>query len=387
MKLSTKQLLGNSEGVRHPLVWAGVIGTTLLLLLLFRAIIWISLPLMIAVIIYYICAPGVDWLRRMGLSHQQSVACLSLLILIGGTLTVLASLPWVSSQVNYLKQNLGTYYDNGNRSMAEATSFLEARFPWMSDLYNSEEGGAQIKEFDREAMAKKVRALLAFIASWFPAMLIVPYLTFYFLRDGPSFKKLLMRGVPNAFFEKVLLLFHRMDQQIHQYFRGMFLLTILDTITLGAGLSIVGHPFHIFDPSLAFFLGLACAVLSWLPYIGSILGLILILFVSATEAPGQPSLLFSVGILFLIVRLADDFVYSPMTVGKSLNIHPMLTVVMIFVGGSVAGIPGLFLVLPVLGICMVVGEMVEQVWFDESLRARHAHAVQLRKMRASESLQ
>jgi predicted PurR-regulated permease PerM len=183
-----------------------------------------------------------------------------------------------------------------------------------------------------------------------------------------------------------MLLFHRMDHQIHQYFRGMFLLTLLDTVTLGAGLWAIGQPYGILGPSHAFYLGLACAILSWLPYLGSIIGLLLVLLVCATEAPQHPVLLLSASTLFLVVRLADDFVYSPMTVGKSLNIHPLLTVVMIFVGGSIAGIPGLFLVLPVLGICSVIGEVFEQVWFDEYLRARHAHANNLRKQMASESL-
>jgi predicted PurR-regulated permease PerM len=91
-------------------------------------------------------------------------------------------------------------------------------------------------------------------------------------------------------------------------------------------------------------------------------------------------------VLFALARLVDDFFYSPMTVGRSMNIHPLLTVVMIFISGAVGGIAGLFLVLPVLGMCAVAGEMFEQVWFDEHLRARHAHATALRKRAAAESI-
>ena len=83
--------------------------------------------------------------------------------------------------------------------------------------------------------------------------------------------------------------------------------------------------------------------------------------------------------LFLVVRLLDDFLFMPMTIGRSLKLHPLLTVLMIFVGGAVAGVPGLMLVLPVLGVVMVLGETVGQVVTDPRLMARHLHARQLRR--------
>ncbi|WP_294262079.1 hypothetical protein [Propionivibrio sp.] len=58
----------------------------------------------------------------------------------------------------------------------------------------------------------------------------------------------------------------------------------------------------------------------------------------------------------------------PMTIGRSLNLHPLLTVVMIFVGGAVAGVAGLMLVLPLLGIVMVLGETIGEIVTDPRLR-------------------
>ena len=75
-----------------------------------------------------------------------------------------------------------------------------------------------------------------------------------------------------------------------------------------------------------------------------------------------------------------------MTIGKSLNMHPMLTVLMIFIGGAVAGVPGLMLVLPVLGVVMVLGETSGQLLTDPRLRARHAHARALRTHQARQDL-
>ena len=66
--------------------------------------------------------------------------------------------------------------------------------------------------------------------------------------------------------------------------------------------------------------------------------------------PGDPLMAYSAVALFIFVRLLDDFVFMPMTIGKSLELHPLLTVVMIFAGGAVAGVPGLMLVLPLVGV-------------------------------------
>lgn len=369
-------------GIRQPLVWAGVLGATVLFLLLFKAVAWISVPAMLALVTYYLCAPLAESLKRLGLDHRQAVAALMACIL--AALAVLSAffLPGLGT----FSERLDVYVHQVDTLSVSAISMLEDRYPWLARLHLSARAGTQLQAWGDRVISRDIQGLLLPLAGWIFPLLLVPYMTFFFLRDGPAFKKLLMRGVPNAFFERVMVLFHRMDHQIHQYFRGMAALTALDTATLGLGLWLIGHHYALFHPLNCLFLGLACAVLAWLPYLGSVAGCVVILLVCAAEAPGDPVLLVGAGTLFLAVRLIDDFVYSPLTVGKSLNIHPLLTVGMIFVGGAVAGITGMLLVLPVLGICAVIGEGFEQVWFDERLRARHAHATALRKAAARESL-
>ena len=119
-----------------------------------------------------------------------------------------------------------------------------------------------------------------------------------------------------------------------------------------------------------------------MPFIGSVIGCIIVVLVAATDFPGNPGMAYGAVLLFLVVRLLDDFVFMPMTIGKSLKMHPLLTVLMIFVGGAVAGVPGLMLVLPVLGVTMVLGESIGMIVTDARLRARHQHARDLRERAA-----
>ena len=86
----------------------------------------------------------------------------------------------------------------------------------------------------------------------------MPYLTYFLLHDGDQFKKHLIRSVPNAFFEKTLLLSDRIDNSLQSFFVGLMKLTFLDTICLALGLWFFG----ISSPLL---LGLVAAVLAWVP--------------------------------------------------------------------------------------------------------------------------
>src|SRR5208283_3000329 len=68
---------------------------------------------------------------------------------------------------------------------------------------------------------------------WIPSLLLVPYLTYFLLLDGPRFKRFLVRAIPNAFFEKTLYLFYRVEDQLRRYFQGLLALTALDALCLG----------------------------------------------------------------------------------------------------------------------------------------------------------
>ena len=115
---------------------------------------------------------------------------------------------------------------------------------------------------------------------WIPSLLLVPYITYFFLLDGPRFKRFLVQAIPNAFFEKTLYLFYRVEDQLRRYFQGLLALTALDALCLGIGLWFLGL-------NAPFFLAGMAAVMAWLPYLGSIGGGLLVVLVAAHDFPDQ----------------------------------------------------------------------------------------------------
>jgi predicted PurR-regulated permease PerM len=70
---------------------------------------------------------------------------------------------------------------------------------------------------------------------------------------------------------------------------------------------------------------------------------------------------------FIIIRLIDDTLVSPNILGRSLEIHPLLVIIVIFIGGEMFGIMGLLLCIPVTGIIKVT--IQELVWNFRHYRA------------------
>jgi predicted PurR-regulated permease PerM len=237
----------------------------------------------------------------------------------------------------------------------------------------------RFKVFTDTFAQRYLTTILVTAAGWLPSLLLAPFLAFFFLRDGLRFKKFLARAVPNAYFERTLFLLHQVDQTARRYFEGLLKLTVLDTIVLGFGLWVIG----VSSPLL---LGFISALLAWVPFIGSVVGCMMVVIVAATDAPANPLVAYGAIVVFILARLLDDFVFMPITLGRSLKMHPLITVLMIFIGGALSGVAGLMLVLPLLGVVMVIGETLGRLMTNPRLRARHRYARQLREKQASGDL-
>jgi predicted PurR-regulated permease PerM len=362
-----------------PVVWCGIIAATCVLLFLLQQMLFLAIPFLVGIVLYYILQPPMQRLIRMGVSLNAATMTVGgvfvLLLLLAGMVAAL----WDSGPSDAWQDMLGKYVTGGLEFVRHTMLSLEREFPILKQVKLARTVNSRVSAFTGTFVQKHLTEILVSVAASLPSLLLAPFLTFFFLRDGLRFKKFLARAVPNAFFEKTLCLLHEVDQTAHRYFQGLIKLTVLDTAVLALGLWAIGV-----SPPL--WLGLIAAVLAWVPYVGSILGCVLVVMVASTDAPGDPSVAYLAIGVFILVRLLDDFVFMPLTLGRSLHIHPLITVLMIFIGGYVAGVAGLMLVLPLLGVVMVVGETLGRLITDPRLRARHRNAIHLRDKQASVDL-
>lgn len=364
-----------------PFVWIGIVGITCLLLVLLEHMLWLVLPFILGTVLYYILLGPMQRLLRAGFTRNVSATLVCTVFYGASALLVLATMTWTGSpgDADSWHKTGALYLDGGVAFVRNTLTVLEAKFPILAEMHLTSIVNKRFKAYTDNFAQRHLTSILLGAAGWLPSLLLAPFLAFFFLRDGLRFKKFLARAVPNAYFERTLFLLHQVDQTARRYFEGLLKLTVLDTIVLGFGLWVIG----VSSPLL---LGFISALLAWVPFVGSIVGCMMVVVVAATDAPSNPLIAYGAIVVFILARLLDDFVFMPLTLGRSLHIHPLVTVLMIFIGGALSGVAGLMLVLPLLGVVMVVGETMGRLMTNPRLRARHRYARRLRDKQASADL-
>ena len=362
-----------------PVVWSGIIGATCTLLFLLERMLWLAVPFLLGIILYYILLGPTQRLSRAGISKNAAALIVGAGFFLVVGLAALVAIYLISTPSGSWQELAAHYMAGGMAFVRDSVLALEKEFPLLHQIHLSKIVNRRVAVYTENFAQKHLTGVLVSVASALPSMLLAPFLAFFFLRDGRRFKKFLARAVPNAFFEKTLFLLHEVDQTARRYFQGMIKLTVIDTAVLALGLWTIGVP----SPLV---LALIAALLAWVPFVGSVVGCMMVVMVASTDAPSEPLLAYGAIGVFIFVRLLDDFIFMPLTLGRSLHIHPLVSVLMIFIGGSVAGVAGLMLVLPLLGVVMVVGETLGRLITNPRLRARHRNAMALRVRQASVDL-
>ncbi len=359
-----------------PVVWMVTMGVTTLLLVASAKALWLVVPFLLAIILYYMLYPVVRRLVLAGVPRETATA----LVVAGVTLVTVGIMiplgPWLATQALTGEVTFSRYLEGGRVLIDRTLLTLENQFGFLRRMNFHAEMSVWATEFGENKLQQKLGEVLLAAAAWLPTLLLAPFFAFFMLRDGGVFAKLLASEVPNAFFERTIYMFDQVDVTARNYFQGLLKLTLVDTVILGIGLSLVGVPNA---PVLA----LVAAVFLWIPVVGSAVGCILVVLVAATEFPSDPWVVYGVVGVFVVSRVLDNFFFIPLTVGRSIRMHPMPTVLMVFIGGAVAGVPGLVLALPLAGVVSAVVGTIGGILQDPRLRARHDYAKTLQRRRIS----
>ncbi|MFM9913416.1 MAG: AI-2E family transporter [Methylophilaceae bacterium] len=362
-----------------PVTWCGIIASTCVLLFLLQKILWLVVPFFLALVLYYLLDPFAKKMVLSGHTHNFAAATLSGIFLLATINVLLFVYPLVLSHIDSWQDTMSRYMAGGYSLIDSILKGLEQQFSFARNAHMVDSMRTNVTALQDNFAQHYLGALVLGIAAWLPSLLLIPLVSYFLLKESSHFRQFLGQAVPNAFFEKTLYLSHAVDRAARLYFVGLLKLAVIDTLMLIVGFWALGFPAPIF-------LGIVAGILSQVPYLGPLIGFVLALLVSGTDFPGNVNMAYNVAVLFVVIRLLDDFVFIPSVVGKSLNLHPLLSILMLFVGGTIAGIAGLMLALPMLGIVMLLGETLEIIFTDKRLMARHAYAVQLRELAAKRDL-
>ena len=176
---------------------------------------------------------------------------------------------------------------------------------------------------------------------------LAPVLAFFLLRDYRHYRDQALAALPNHRIELGWLLYRRIAGRLQSYLRGLLMqATILATVT-ATGFALAGFP-------SALLLGLLTGVAGLVPYLGPFLAMVPpALVLLASPAMGLESLIEAV-LVILVGFGFDNLVVIPFLLAGTVNVHPALALMAVLVAGHLAGIPGMVIIIPLLGMVGIV---------------------------------
>jgi putative permease len=298
-------------------------------------------PLVLGFLFAFLTDPVVDFLERRGWSRHSGSMLLFGVLLAGLVSLVAVLVPMLQKQAHDVTLHEQEYVTivEARVSQIRATA-LKYFSPAMVAETEAEIRTTAIHKI--QALQNSVPKILAAVAHALGIAIFVPIIGFFFLVEGAEIKKWVISLLPNRYFEMTLMLLNRVNSQLGGYMRGQALDCMINGFLYGLGMTLLGVKG---GAVIGVFAGLMNAV----PYVGPLIGAIPGMF-SLMMDPSATMPWWSVGVLFLTVHMIDNVAIYPMTVGKSLDLPPFVVILGILFGGSVAGIPGMFLTVPLLGM-------------------------------------
>ena len=349
--------------------WFAVWTVFTLFVLLTRFFAWFIIPCFLAMVLYYFLSPFVDWLEGRGLSHNMSVSLVFAILGLLGLLYLPAFLTPLFEAKTALAADAKTYLEGAKKLIFALIDWAQAKTDFIKNANLRANLDNHLTNYLHEDIPQKIPTVALNILSFVPLLLLVPFTAFFLLRDGRDFKKSIVRGIPNAFFERALFLFYRVDRQVTGFLRGVFFEAAVVGVLIGAGYYLI-EATHTAMPRHYILIGLLAAVFNLVPYLGPLLVYVIAVIIAYSDTGSSDTALWLTG-LFIITKLIDDFLVAPMVLGKSMKIHPVAVVFALFIAGELAGFVGLIMALPALGVTIVIFDVLYLTFRDQRLQLRH----------------
>lgn len=318
-------------------------------------------PFAIGAGLAYLCDPIVDRLERLGLGRTTGVVIVFVTVAALITLLVLVLIPILQRQVVDLVRNIPAYID------------------WVQDNIQPLLGGfigdgqmldpASIKSLVSEHWGSAGNILKAALAKVFSSgtallalgmnLLLVPVIMFYLLRDWDRMVAWIRDQLPRRHLTVLDQLAQETNNVLGQFLRGQLSLMTVEGVIYVVGLWAIGL-------NLALVIGVIAGLVSFVPYLGIIVGLLLS-SIAVLVQTGDVFQLIWIAAIFGFVQVLEQVVLQPLLVGEAIGLHPVWVIFAVLAGGQLFGFIGVLLALPAAAAIAVFVRHGGRLWRNSRL--------------------
>jgi predicted PurR-regulated permease PerM len=344
---------------RYILFWVGVLLVFVLFLWFFRTIL---LPFVAGMALAYFLDPVADWLERRGLSRVMATVVILVCFVLVFALSLMLVIPIIVNQFAQFAAALPGYVTQ----LQEIISSPENSFlpHWVSTQIET------VKQNFSEVLSQGAGFIGTLFAQIWNSgkaivdvvslLIVTPVVAFYLLLDWDRMVAKVDAWVPRDQVVVVREIAREMDQSVAGFIRGQGSLCLILGIYYAVGLSLVGLNFGLL-------IGFVSGMISFIPYIGSMIGLIMAIGVALVQFWPDYGWIIAVACIFFSGQFIEGNILQPKLVGESVGLHPVWLMFALFAFGVMFGFVGLLIAVPAAAVVGVLVRFALSRYLDSDI--------------------
>ena len=342
----------------HLIFWLIVLALVVLALWLLSEIL---LPFVAGLAIAYLLTPLTDRLERLGINRLAAALIIIAIFVLALVYLILLVAPIVGSQLTSFIDSVPGYVTTLQALLGDPS------WPWLQKLLGA---GFSADKSIGDLMTQGVGWLTTFLRSlWsggralvsiFSLVVVTPVVAFYLIYDWHRMVKSVDGWIPVQHRETVRKLAREIDAAISGFFRGQTAVCLILGSFYAVALTFTGLNFGLL-------IGIISGLITFIPYIGSMTGLILSLGVAVAQFWPAYGLIVIVLGIFLVGQFIEGYVLAPKLVGESVGLHPVWVIFALLAFGYLFGFVGLLVAVPLAATIGVLTRFALRRYLQSSL--------------------
>ncbi|MCF6194482.1 MAG: AI-2E family transporter, partial [Kangiellaceae bacterium] len=322
----------------------------------------ILLPFVSGALLAYLGDPIVDRLEKFKISRTLSVVIVFFIALLVVLPIFFFLVPLIESQIKLLIAKMPGYID---WIMVNLEPTLKDTFGISIPALEIEQLKTTFGEQFSDAggffksLVRTISHSGMVVAGWAANVFLIPVITFYLLRDWDNLVDYIHDLLPRSVESTVSRLATESDEVLGAFLRGQMLVMLALGTIYAVGLKLIGLEF-------ALLIGMLAGVLSFIPYMGLIVG-IMVAGVAIILQTQDPTNLLWVAAVFVVAQVIEGTVLTPLLVGDRIGLHPVAVIFSVLAGGQLFGFFGILLALPVFAVIAVIMRHFHKTYKDSHL--------------------
>ncbi len=312
-------------------------------------------PFVLGVVIAYLLNPLVKRFSTKGIKRTTSTIFILSIFFVAITAVIIVVSPIIAKESAELIKALPDYLD-------KIIAYIQPYIIWFQEMTGA--GGIEdAKTFLKENISK-ILSITGGVAGGLAAggqavigmistIVITPLVAFFMMKEWPAITDWVEDLIPRHREKMIKDLIEKIDMKLSGFIRGQLTVAFFLGLIYAIALTIAGLNY-------GFLIGLTAGFLSIIPLVGSTIGLLVSVIVAWFQA-GEIDYVLIIAAIFVVGQIVEGNILSPKLLGDSVGLHPLWILFALMAGGSLFGILGMLIAVPVAAsIGVLVGFAITQ---------------------------